>query len=329
MNMKKLILYLLIIVSSGLSAQKYVPFPTENAQWNIHYKETDAWLSYGVIKSIILNYVLQGDTIINTKTYQKLYLKTISSGLVEMKLKGLIREENKRVYLIDLTREGYMSQVKQLSSNVKSQMEQFLKFDDNVELLLYDFNKNQLGDTLSSASFFGGKIIAIDSVLIQNSYRKRYKISWFKDEYVIEGIGSVSGGLFGTITPLLTSMYNYEWEFVCYSQNDECIYKNPDYVDCNSTVKWSDALSNPVMNTHITVSPNPVQGSSIIKWDVSKSNLYTTLVITDVLGKSIKTLNVSGKTEISISRGDFTKGLYIARLVSDKGSEATVKIIVQ
>jgi len=324
--MKKIILYLLIIISSGLSAQKYVPFPTENAQWSIHYKESDAWLNYEVIKSIILNYVLQGDTMINTKTYQKLYLKSISSGSTEMKLKGLIREENKRVYLINLTTGGYMSQVKQLSSRVKSQMKQFVRYEDNAECVLYDFNKNQISDTLSSLE---GKIIAIDSVLIQSTYRKRYKISANKDEYVIEGIGSVNGGLLGPVTPPLTSMYNYEWEFVCYSQNDESIYKNPDYVDCNSTGKWSDALTNPAMNTHITVSPNPVTESSVIKWDILESTRYTTLVITDVLGKSIKTINVSGKTEISISRSDFMKGLYIARLVTDRGSESTVKIIVQ
>jgi hypothetical protein len=324
--MKKLTVCILILISSGLSAQKYVPFPTGNAQWNMYYKETDAWLSYGVIKSVILNYVLQGDTLTDTKTYKKLYLRTVTSGSTEMKLKGLIREENKRVYLINLTTEGYMSQVKQVSSDGKSGMSQFYNYKSGVEYLLYDFNKNQPGDTLS---LLEGKIIAIDSVLIQNSYRKRYRIDSYKDEYVIEGIGSVNGGLLGPVTPLLTSMYNYEWEFVSYSQNDECIYKNPVYVDCNSAQKWTDALTTPMQSNHITVSPNPVTESSTIRWDISENNLYTTLVITDVLGKSIKTVNVSGKTEISISRSDFKKGIYIAKLVKDRGLETTAKIIVQ
>lgn len=139
--MKKSLLYLFVFISSSLSAQKYVPFPTENAQWNIHYTVTDAWINFGVIKSIILNYVLRGDTIVNTKTYQKLYLKTISSGSAEMKLKGLIREENKRIYLINLAWGGYMSQIKPLSSNTKSDIKQFLICGDgdNVECLLYDF----------------------------------------------------------------------------------------------------------------------------------------------------------------------------------------------
>lgn len=324
--MKKILLFLIIIISSGLSAQKYVPFPTGNAQWSIHYKETDAWLNYRVIKSIILKYVLHGDTLVNAKTYHKLYLKTTTSGVIELKLKALIREENKRVYLHNLTTGGYISQVSQLSSSIKSQMKQFVRYEDNAECILYDFNKNQIGDTLSSLE---GKIIAIDSVLIQSIYRKRYKIDAINDEYVIEGIGSVNSGLLGPVTPILTSMYNYEWEFVCYSQNDESIYKNPDYLSCNSTAKWSDALSNPAMMTHITVSPNPITESSIIKWDVLDSNPYNTLVITDVLGKSIKTLIIGEKSEISISRSDFTKGLYLARLVSDRGSGTTVKLIVQ
>jgi hypothetical protein len=52
-------------------------------------------------------------------------------------------------------------------------------------------------------------------------------------------------------------------------------------------------------------------------------------LITDVLGKKIKTINVFGKTEININQSDFAKGLYVGKLVLGTGYEATVKIIVQ
>jgi hypothetical protein len=118
--MKKSILFLFLIAAISVGAQKYIPFPTENAQWNIHYKVSDGI----VIESIILCYSLQGDTIINEKSYKKLYLKTGTSDLPLMKLKGAIREENKRIYLIDFAVWGYMSQVRPLSPGVKNCMKQ-------------------------------------------------------------------------------------------------------------------------------------------------------------------------------------------------------------
>ena len=75
----------------------------------------------------------------------------------------------------------------------------------------------------------------IDSLKIGNEYRKRY------NKCIIEGIGDVVGGLFGMITPIPTCSECYqEWEFVSFSQNGDCVYKNPAFVDCNSTQKWSD-----------------------------------------------------------------------------------------
>ena len=172
--MKKSILFLLLIAAISVGAQKYVPFPTENAQWNIHYKVSDGI----VIESIILSYSLQGDTIINEKSYKKLYLKTGTSDSPIMKLKGAIREENKRIYLIDFAVWGYMSQVKPLSPGTKNCMKQSKQYQSyGKEYLMYDFNKNQIGDTLYRFDYGYGLITAIDSIKIGNSYRKRYKLN--------------------------------------------------------------------------------------------------------------------------------------------------------
>jgi len=235
--MKKSILFLLLVAVISVGAQKYVPFPTDNAQWNVHYKVSEEL----IIESNILNYTLQGDSIINGKLYKKLYLKTGTSALPVMKLKGAIREENKQIYLIDFADWGYMSQARPLATGMKNCMKQVTQYNGyGTEYLLYDFNKNQVGDTLYNYQYGFGKIIAIDSVLVQNSYRKRYKINHYKDEYVIEGIGSVNQGLFGALTPIPACMTNFEWMFVSFSQNNECIYKSPDYKDCVTTARWDD-----------------------------------------------------------------------------------------
>jgi hypothetical protein len=235
--MKKVMIYLLLVCSTVIYAQKYVPFPTNNAQWNVKYKhESD----YSPIKTLtVLNYSIKGDTIINSKTYKKVY-----GGIDNKKIKGGIREENKRIYYLDINNSGgYLSMIKPLTNEIKNCVKQQIR-NLNGEFLLYDFNKTKIGDTLFV--FPWGNISAIitniDSVLIQNSYRKRYEYNalWHGKDYVIEGIGSVKQGLFGAITDIPMCGY-FDWEFICFSQNGETVYQNPDYVSCNSTGKWSDS----------------------------------------------------------------------------------------
>ena len=238
--MKKFILFLLLIAAISVGAQKYVPFPTENAQWNVHFRTSDGGL---IITSKILNYVLQGDTVIDLKSYKKLYLKSVTNDGVLLKLKAAIREENKKIFMIDFSEWGYMSQVKSLSPSTKNCLKQSKQYQSyGKEYLMYDFNKNQIGDTLYRFNYGYGLITGIDSIKIGNSYRKRYKLNdvWGEKEYVIEGIGSVTQGLFGVITPLLACMTSFEWHIVSFSQNNECIYKNPDYKDCTTTARWDD-----------------------------------------------------------------------------------------
>jgi hypothetical protein len=118
-----------------------------------------------------------------------------------------------------------------MSNEIKNCIKQQINYSEN-EILLYDFNKNRVGDSL----FANCPIIDIDSVWIHNTYRKRYKI---QDDYVVEGIGSVKQGLFGYITSKPMCSY-FSWEFLCFSQNAETVFKNPAYMNCNSTEKWSD-----------------------------------------------------------------------------------------
>jgi len=304
--MRKFILYLLMIISIGLSAQKYVPFPTENVQWNEFYASQQ---NYSPMDTTLLQYSLHGDSTLNGIAYRKLCLNIGTIDNPEYKTVGGLREQDKKIYY---SGKGYSIY--------------FGSPTWNREILLYDFSKH-IGDTIWINSGNRYIITKIDSVKIGNEYRKRY------NDQIIEGIGDVVDGLLIGVTPICNCLGdNNEWHFVCFSQNGQSVYKNPDYVDCNSTKKWTDypnEVKNPIIQSSVTVLPNPIAELSIIKWDVLESNRYVTLVITDVLGKRIKTLNVSGKTEISISRNDFSKGLYFARLVSDKGNRTTVKIIVQ
>ena len=241
--MKKSITFILLIVSIAAMSQKYVPFPTENAQWNVHYKNR---ISYEDYISNITSYIQQGDTIINAKTYRKLYLKSTTNGQETIRFIGGIREENKRIYWIDYYfYAGNMWGVKSFSNEQKNCMKQYIKTSNN-EFVLYDFNSKNVGDTLVHG-MFPNKILAIDSVLIQNTYRKRYAVENYMQtigkysyDYVIEGIGSVRAGLLNTVIPLLTCLEPPLWEFVSFEKENQLVYKNPAYVTANATTRWED-----------------------------------------------------------------------------------------
>ena len=204
---------------------------------------------------------------------------------------------------------------------------------------LYDFSKN-IGDTIQVQLGICNNIYkqiasitSIDTILINDKYRKVFYLNSLSGESIwIEGIGSTNG-LFYPVIPPLSCICS--WNLVCYHQNNAVVFVNHNnalsYLTPNSTCFPStiDGLNSPTRSSTISISPNPVTGSSLIKWEISESNRYATFMITDVLGKKIKTINVFGKTEININRSDFAKGLYVGKLVLGTGYEATVKIIVQ
>lgn len=305
--MKRTIMFIMLVLPMCINAQKYVPFPTENVQWNMFFASS---LYGSTTDTVILKYSLQGDTIINNIQYKKLCRNIGSDNQPIYRGIGGLREQEKRIYYVG---------------------ENAIQFY-NHEDLLYDFSK-LIGDTVWVDDWRPEKeyrkinyvISKIDSIKIGNEYRKRF------NNRFVEGIGDVVEGLLGIITPIPTCLYcRYEWHFICFSQNDETLYKDPDFSDCNSARKSVvDGLKNPVTDLRLTVSPNPLLATSVIKWDECGKNPPSTLIISDVIGKTIKTINVSGKTEIDIKRSDFAKGIYICKLATGTVSQSIVKIIVQ
>ena len=72
--MKKLIITISIILTfpCGLKSENYVPFPTENADWNVYYVGT---CEERAPDTLLLRYAIHGDTTINKPVYKKLCLE--------------------------------------------------------------------------------------------------------------------------------------------------------------------------------------------------------------------------------------------------------------
>lgn len=236
--MKKLILSLLIFAAIKLTAQQYTPFPTNNAEWNVKFASEN---EIHMRSTVLLKYRLIGDTIIDNKQYNKLY-SVIDETTNYNVLKGFMREQDKKIYYLEHRSSSY-PYIKSLTNQTKTCIRQKLnELADNGEFILYNFNNKQVGDTLFNYMYSQPAIILqIDSVLIQNNYRKRYRIhSMHGYDYVIEGIGSVREGLFGALTPITLCGGFIDWQFVSFASAKQYIYLNPAFKDYNSTEKWSD-----------------------------------------------------------------------------------------
>jgi len=232
--MKKSTLFLFLASLSILSySQKYVPFPTENAEWNIAYS-TGPNYPYGITTSL-LQYSLRGDTIINEIGYNKICLNIGTRELPVYRLVGFLREMNKQIFYIG---SGYINAAYWINPQKMKWIKECSSAQlNNNELMLYDFNVKE-GESVQWG--YNGDIIdKIDSVLIGQSYRKRYSFK-NSNNLVIEGIGSVVKGLFDKATPITTcGGSNMDSEHICFSKNGETVYHNPAFVDCNSTQKWT------------------------------------------------------------------------------------------
>ncbi len=98
---------------------------------------------------------------------------------------------------------------------------------------------------------------------------------------------------------------------------------------CITTV---DEIDNQV---ECLISPNPFSSSATISFNYASTSSATkhTVIITDILGKEIKTINFSGK-ECMIEKGDMERGIYFVQVMGDGSTSSPTntvnkKIVVQ
>ncbi len=75
------------------------------------------------------------------------------------------------------------------------------------------------------------------------------------------------------------------------------------------------AISNVTANEGILISPNPFTSQTTISF--IQEQKHTTIKITDVLGKEIKTLVLSGAKNVVIEKGEMERGIYFVRIEDD------------
>lgn len=279
--LNKLLWSVLCTLCSWVSnAQPYHPFVEEDKIWSV----------FTILNSSITTtfYKFEGDTLINELPYKYILESYDSSMQIWHKTNKYIREDSqKKVYLLEYS-----------------------------EVILYDFSM-QVGDTvyLQDITFQYAVIDTIDSVFIDDCYRKRYVFNDFYQDYWIEGLGSSNS----PITPFINFRCNdIRFDMACVHQEERLIYQNPNFDTCyilfiNSINEYTSD------NTILTFFPQPADEyvSFLIK---DPDYIFTDIIVYSFMGQKIKHEKLNLST-LKYNVSDLPSGLYIVIL---KGKNKTV-----
>ncbi|CAN5435711.1 hypothetical protein BH10BAC1_BH10BAC1_13980 [soil metagenome] len=323
--MKRILLLLMFIGFAKINvAQVYQAFPTDSATW----RQSSANWNYPDYYQRDYNYYTQGDTIVSSNTYHKIYKTLISSYYVLGSPTGPFNLMSGPT-LIDSNK--YIGAIREdLSKHVY-----FLPDTTTTatEILLYDFNL-VVGDTLvysynNSSYFLGQNVVSgIDSVVVGTQYHKRFKISasgYPNYVSIIEGIGSTFGLLEMFIDP-------FEWSdnLICFSHNGQSVWADsigrpPTYIPANCSLPTPVGIIEHSKETQISVFPNPTTGIVNIKTPFSEK---TTIEIVNILGKKMLQTTLSS-SDSTLNLSHLPKGIYFLQATSGNKITTTQKIVLQ
>lgn len=323
--MKKTLIILLLIGSTSSFAQTYFPFPDSVAVW----KQTSVYDQVNTVGFTHYNIFMDGDTIIDSASYKKLYTYSCGQFIIPSSYPipifncpidtlnslyyGALREVNKRVYFLPDSLYNYNHFYPFcFTSNWNGQPSL------NEELLLYDFNV-AVGDTLIYPFLDSLKMVitSIDSTLIQSVYRKKYNynliFNWgmpcapFGVGYnYVEGIGDINSGLFS-----LFIMFFENGEFLNCFEDNQVSFSNNDNGGCITT-----SLNELVDENNLKIYPNPATNQLFFELDYQaqiKVSMY------NISGKEVYSSFIN-KTKSIIDVSSFKSGLYLVKFIDEKGT---------
>ena len=245
-------------------------------------------------------YWFEGDTIIEDKYYKKVYLQYHDS-------------------IADFTKATYYAAVREDTIGEKLYC---IQTYDGVERLLADFSLKK-GEATEVWSFFPtvyanprptyAYVEEIDSVLINNEYRKRLKMGetyQYGGEYWIEGIGST----YGLFTPYVNEVDAGEATvLLCVEVNNVLYYQAPYFNTCYYSPPIGVGF-NEVDSQHLKIYPTIADNRLIVETDNLDS--FYRYEILNTQGLSIQK-GILNTNEINIS--DMVKGFYFLLLYSEDG----------
>lgn len=288
-----------ILSSFGTFGQSaYQVFPDSNVYWCEFYY----YASQQLYQTCNTLYFYKGDTLLDGKSHRKLMQSKScnTGGNSYNQYKGAIWQDsiNKKVYIC--------------------------LPNASRDTLLYSFDL-QAGDTIQNTYTSAGyqySVVNVDSILIGNTYRNRYNISWLGGSTIetslIEGIGNTNG----LLSPYSWGLFQ-GGQISCFELDDSFVYYTvSDTVNnCCGGLKGVGTETN--SSPRILCYPNPASDGILVEVSTGQEVI---LKLVDANGQ--ERMNIQFFSTITIELTDMESGVYCAKIFSgDK--ILTRKIVVQ
>jgi len=290
----------LLAIQTNYAQETYFPLLDTNKTWHV------AEGGFGAITNTY-TYKCMGDTVYDGDQYHILW-RSDEEFPVNWSKWGYIREEDHEVYYSPFN-----------PSTIEPE-------------LLYNFNAG-VGDTLSVSCFAYNSnnpahlvIVEIDSVLINNEYRKRtwYDCAGWNESknfrYWIEGIGSDNGliepGFYCTIIcPTI--------ELLCVKDDGDLLFMNEYFSEC-----YIVNVDETIQNNHLfEVYPNPAKNYLLIS-PVSNNLVSNSLVLTSLQGIIIEEFVLNPEQPTTIDISNLESGLYFYKIIGEGRKAQIGKILI-
>lgn len=301
--MKTTILLSILLFPTILLGQVINHFDNLDSKWNVAKTYPAAnQQNPNFVATTTTVYGFQGDTLINSELWFKLYSTSDSLFQSNLLYRGLLREENNKVY--------YLDTLNQLDT-------------------LYDFSLN-VGDSVLF-DLYGMypewlQVVNIDSVQISGDYYRRLKFSEptmnaFDElnEVWIEGIGSIHGPLFPNFPVKFSQEIPDSMLVSCTYSNNQQVWQHQSYPSCYVNIVLSvDQLE----LSYFKIYPNPFMD----RIHIEKNGLQQYgLSVLNSLGQTIKQIQVNNDNQ-TIDLTELKAGIYFLRIESRENAK-TMKMI--
>lgn len=280
----------------------YHPFPDKNAVWI--QMVIQPWPSPPIYYITYLH-PFRDDTIINTKTYIKVFRNSNGNG-------GAYRG----AYRSDISGKVY-----------------FVPKDSVNEYLLFDFSKNA-GDTIYNVLALDYPFVTLKNLVVSSTTYVtvgpyQLKVLFLGNYTWVEKIGCLGGGLdnLGCGVPS---------KLICMSANDT-VYYEPHYLgDCifsfpyrydTTACSFFTGITQHLLKNSIEIFPNPTSDKITIE-NLPEEKMI--LNITNVFGQKIYYTQIQNTNSFSLSLNELNEGIYFLSIYSvQNGFLLNKKIIKQ
>jgi hypothetical protein len=291
-TMKNLLPLVFLTVSIITLGQNQIRFDNSGAMWTVAKTYPHANLqnpNFIETSTKVLGY--NGDTLIGSDQWVKMYKSSDSNFLSNLAYQGNIRETNGIVAYMDT---------------------------NNYVHTLYRFNL-QVGDSVlynfESGDYYL-KVESIDSIVINGAYYKRFHFqeAWFPPLYLkevwIEEIGSIHGPLFPANPKFFETESPDSAYLTCFMFNNSTLWNNPNYAQCYiNIILGTENLT----KSEIKIFPNPVNNHLSVEFpDYLKDR--PDILINDLQGRIIKCPYENYLNTVEINVSSLDKGIYFMQI---------------